>query len=326
MNKTTDMKKILSLIVLMAVFAGTMAGATAKKPKLMVFPSDDRCRERGYMLDANTPDYEKALSDVDMDGAVAVMGDILAEMGYPMFSLKQELKQLHTEGAYGMAVTSKQDGAVMESDRDAVTRNVGADFIVELSLSVKPFGVRRAIEFKAQTIDASSRKILHGDIGSSEASSAPMPVLVKQSVGGFIDNFCHKIDLAFADIEKNGREGSIVFKIADDCPLTFESEVSVDGESGELSEYITYWLEERAVEGACSLNQKSRETLRYDQVRFPLFSTVAAGGFGSKKGKVKAQTMESFVAPISRDLSQFNVSVTTVPIGQGQVYVVLGQR
>lgn len=318
-------KILLTASLLLSAFI-TVDAAEAKKPKIMVFPSDDWCQRKGYMLDEKTPDYEKALQDVDMDGAVAVMGDVMAEMGYQMFSLKQELKQLHTEGAYDMAVTSKADGMVQESDRDLVTRNVGADFIVELALDNKPFGARRAVEFKAQTIDAASRKILHGDIGTSSASSAPTPILVKEAVGGFIDNFCGKIDLAFTDIEKNGREGSIVFKIAEDCPLNFESEVSVDGESGELAEYITYWLEERAVEGACSLNQKSRETLRYDQVRFPLFAAVAAGGFGSKKGKVKSQTMESFVAPISRDLGRFNISVTTVPIGQGQVYIVLGGK
>lgn len=303
---------------------GSILAATAQKPKIILFPSDDWCMQKGYMLDAKTPDYEKALQDSDMDGAIAVMGDIMAEMGYPMFSLKQELKDIHTMGAYDMAVTSKADGMIMESDRDKVTRNVGADFIVELSLVNKPFGVRRAIEFKAQTIDAASHKILHGDIGSSEASSSPMSILVKQAVGGYIDNFCSKIDLAFTDIEKNGREGSITFKIADDCPLNFESEVSVDGESGELADYIEYWISERAVEEACTRKQKSRETLSFDQVRFPLFATVSAGGFGSKKGKVKSQTMESFIAPIARDLQRFGVSVTTVPIGQGQAYIVLG--
>lgn len=321
-----NIRKLLLSLLLLVATGISLCAADAKKPKIMVFPADDWCMRKGYTIDGKMPDYEKALQDPDMDGAVAVMGDIMAEMGYEMFSLKQELKQIHTEGAYDMAVTSRADGMVQESDRDLVTRTVAADFIVELSLDNKPFGARRTIEFKAQTIDAASRKILHGDIGTSSASSAPVPVLVKEAVGGFIDNFCHKIDLAFTNIEQNGREGSIVFKIADDCPLCFEDEVSVDGERGELAEYITYWLEEHAIDGNCSLNQKSRETLRYDQVRFPLFAAVAAGGFGSKKGKVKSQTMESFVSPIARDLARFNVSVTTVPIGQGSVYIVLGGR
>lgn len=318
--------KLLFVVSILLIVNLQSEAVDAKKPKIMVFPSDDWCLRKGYVVDGSLPDYEKALQDPDMDGAVAVMGDVMAEQGYEMFSLKQELKQIHTEDAYGMAVQSKGDGSVMESERDLITRNVGADFIVELSLDNKPFGARRAVEFKAQTIDAASKKILHGDIGTSSASSAPIPILVKEAVGGFIENFCHKIDLAFTNIEENGREGSITFKIADDCPLNFESDVTVDGESGELSEYITYWIEEHAVNGNCSLNQKSRETLRYDQVRFPLVSQVAAGGFGSKKGKTKAQTMETFISPIASDLGRFNISVTTVPIGQGSAYIVLGGK
>lgn len=321
------MKKIFLTLLLLLAAGMTLNAAEAKKPKIMVFPSDDWCMANGFVLPGtNTPDYERALQDPDMDGAVAVMGDIMAEMGYEMFSLKQELKQLHTEGAYGMAVTSKGDGMVQESDRDLVTRNVGCDFIVELSISSKPFGARRAIEFKAQTIDAASRKILHGDIGSSSASSAPTPILVKEAVGGFIDNFCHKIDLAFTKMERDGREGSVVFKIADDCPLCFEDEVSIGGESGELAEYIEYILGECAVDGAYNLNQKSRETLRFDQVRFPLFAAVRAGGFGSRSGKVKSQSMESFIKNVTDKLASFNISATIVPIGQGSAYVVLGRK
>lgn len=320
------LNKILMTLGLVLTLISGVQAQEARKPKIMVFPSDDWCIAHGYMLDNKTPDYEKALQNSDMDAAIGVMGDIMAEMGYDMFSLKQELKQIHTEDAYGMAVTSKGDGMVQESDRDLITRNVGADFIVELSIENKPFGARKAVEFKAQTIDAASKKILQGDAGSSSASSAPTPILVKEAVGGFIDNFCHKIDIAFTDIENNGREGSITFKIADDCPLNFESDVTVDGEHGELADYITYWIEEHAVNGNCSLTQKSRESLRFDQVRFPLVAKATAGGFGSKKGRTRAQTMESFISQISNDLGRLGVSVTTVPIGQGMAYVVLGGR
>lgn len=322
--KRENYRLLLLPLLFIMLFADVCMAADAKKPKIMVFPADDWCKRKGYITSEGTPDYTRALNDVDMDGAVAVMGDVMAEMGYEMFSLKQELKNLNTQEAYGMAITSKGDGMVRESDRDRVTRNVAADFIVELSLDSKPFGVRRAIEFKAQTIDAASKKILHGDIGSSSASSAPLPILVKEAIGGFIDNFCQKIDIAFTRIEQNGREGSIIFKIADDSPLHFEDNVTVDGESGELADYIQYWLEENAMDGNFSLTQKSRETLSFDQVRFPLFAKVTGSGFGAKKGRVKSLTMESFVAPISNALRNMNISVSTTPIGQGSVYVVLG--
>ena len=132
------------------------------------------------------------------------------------------------------------------------------------------------------------------------------------------------MNLAFNRIETEGREGSVTFKIADDCPLNFESTVSIDGESGELADYITYLIEEQAVNGNCNLTQKSRETLRYDQIHFPLVSQVATGGFGSKKGKKKSQTMESFIKAAVSPLSRLNISISIVPIGQGKAYIVLG--
>lgn len=315
-------KLILSALMLVAGII-CMNAVVAKMPKIMIFPSDDWCRAKGYMLEGKS-DYERAVSDPDMDAAVAVLGDIMAGQGFYMFSLKQELKQMQTEAAYDMVMTSQGDGMILESVRDKVTRHVGVDFIVELSLVKKPFGVRQTIEFKAQTLDASSKKVLHGDAGSSSASSSSVPVLIRQAVEGLSINFFEKIVLAFRDIENYGREGSIIFKIAEDCPLNFESVITVDGESGKFADYIAYWLGERAVGGAASKKTQSRESLVYDQVRYPLTAKVAAGGFGSKKGKEQALTMESFVAPIANDLKPFNVSVSTTPIGQGTVYVTFG--
>lgn len=318
------MNKFISFLLLSAVSVAGIYAADAKKPKIMIFPADDWCISHNYVIPGTQkPDYERALANSDMDGAVAVMGDMLAESGYPMFSLKQELKQIHTEDAYDMAVMSKNDGMVQESDRDKLTRNVGCDFIVELSIESKG-GLRHYIEFKAQTIDAASNKILHGDVGSSSASSSPSPVLMKEAVGGFFDNFCHKIELAFADIEKNGREGQLTFKIADDSPFNFESDVTVDGETGELADFIEYWLSEHTVDGNPNIKHKSRESLVIDQVRFPLLATTAAGGFGSKKGRVKALTMESFIKPLEQQLRQLGMNMATVPVGQGYAYVVIG--
>ena len=60
--------------------------------------------------------------------------------------------------------------------------------------------------------------------------------------------------------------------------------------------------------------------MSYEQVRFPLFGK---GKFG---GKPKAINMEGFIKPITSFLSQFGVSVATVPVGIGKAYVVLGGK
>lgn len=320
------MKLFKSIITLtLAMFALAASAQSGQKPKVILFPSDDWCIKRGYVVPGTTtPDYERALRDPDMDGAIAVLGGYMAEMEYPMFSLARELKQLHTEGAYKSVITSNNDGYIEEDDRDAITRNVGADFIVELTVDKGTQGLKEVYNFKVQTIDAASKKILHGDLGTSSSSSGPSNVLLKQAVTMFIEDFCHKLDIAFSDLERNGREGSVTFNIAEDCPLNFESTVHVNGESGKLAEYIEYWLEENTVNGSPNPTQRTRQTLAFDQVRFPLVGKVAKGGFGSKKGHVKSLTMDSFIRAIERDLAPMGISVTVQPIGQGYAFVVLG--
>ena len=112
----------------------------------------------------------------------------------------------------------------------------------------------------------------------------------------------------------------VIFKIASDCPLNFESEVSLNGDTGELNEAIDYWLNEHTVNGSFTQNGKTRNRLSYEQVRFPLFGK---GKFG---GKQKAINMDGFIKPITQFLSQFGISVSTTPIGIGKTYVVLGGK
>ena len=154
----------------------------------------------------------------------------------------------------------------------------------------------------------------------SSASGAPFTTLFDESVLSFMDNFTASIQRHFDDILANGREGSVVFKIAKDSPLNFESNVSLNGETGELNEAIDYWMDEHAINGSYTLSGKSRTRISYEQVRFPL---IGRGKFG---GKQKAINMEGFIKSIESFLSQFGISVSTTPVGIGKAYVVLGRK
>ena len=174
------------------------------------------------------------------------------------------------------------------------------------------------IEFRVTSVDAATSKQIGGEVGRSSASNAPISVLLEEAVLGYMDNFTKSISRHFNDIANNGREGTIIFKIAEGCPLNMDSEVTYDGDSGELSELIDYWMNEHCVNGSYSQSSKSSVRLHFEQVRFPLF---AKGRFG---GKPRAINAESFIKPISSFLTQFGISTTTRPIGLGKVYVILG--
>lgn len=295
---------------------------TAMKPVIMVVPEKAWCINNGFTKDGDpkTPDYEKALLNNDALDVITKMGGIMQERGYPLKNLQSALDELKNESAMDLVLTSKDDGEIVEDELDKLTRVAQADILVNIAFTRTTYGPRNMIEFRVTSIDAATNKQIGGETGRSSASGAPISALLEESVLSFIDNFTGSIQRHFEDMAANGREGSVIFKTASDCPLTFESEVTLNGETGELNEVIDYWMNEHAVKGSYTQSGKTRNRLAYDQVRFPLFGK---GKFG---GKAKALNMEGFIKPITSFLSQFGVSVATVPVGIGRAYVVLGSK
>ncbi len=324
------MKKLFAsfvvLLCTLASFAQSTVEATnqpkAMKPIIMVVPEKAWCINQGFVKanDPNSPDYEKALLNDDILNVITKMGGIMEERGYPLKNLQSALDELKTEGAMDMALTSKADGEIVEDELDQLTRVAQADILVNVAFTRTTYGPRNMVEFRVTSIDAATSKQIGGETGRSSASGAPISSLLEESVLGFIDNFSGSIQRHFDDLVSNGREGSVIFKIVSDCPLNFESEVALNGDTGELNEVIDYWMNEHAVNGSFTQNGKTRNRLSYEQVRFPLFGK---GKFG---GKPKAINMDGFIKPITQFLAQFGISVSTTPVGIGKAYVVLGGK
>lgn len=290
----------------------------AMKPTIMVVPEKAWCINHGYTKNGVQVDYEKALLNNDVLNVITKMGGIMEERGYPLKLLSSTLDELSNEEALDMTLTSKNDGEIVENDLDKLLRVARADIIVNIAFEKKSYGPRNMMEFRVTSVDAATSKQIGGEIGRSSASGAPMSILLEESVLSFIDNFSTSIMRFFQSTVDNGREGTIIFKIATDSPLNFESNVTLNGETGELNEVIDYWLDENTVNGSYSSISKSKVRLVYEQVRFPLFGK---GKFG---GKQKALNAESFIKPVGTFLSQFGLNISVTPIGLGKAYVVIG--
>lgn len=324
------MKKLFISFMALLCTLGAFAQSTAEninqpkamKPIIMVVPEKVWCINQGFVKDGDpkSPDYEKALLNNDVLNVITKMGGIMQERGYPLKNLQSALDQLKNESAMDLALVSKADGEIVEDELDQLTRVAQADILVNIAFTRTTYGPRNMVEFRVTSIDAATSKQIGGETGRSSASGAPISALLEESVLGFIDNFTGSIQRHFEDLVANGREGSVIFKIANDCPLTFESEVNLNGDTGELNEVIDYWMNEHTVNGSFTQNGKTRNRLSYEQVRFPLFGK---GKFG---GKPKAINMDGFIKPITQFLSQFGLSVSTTPVGIGKAYVVLGGK
>lgn len=324
------MKKLFISFMALLCTLGAFAQSTAEninqpkamKPIIMVVPEKTWCINQGFVKDGDpkSPDYEKALLNNDVLNVITKMGGIMQERGYPLKNLQSALDELKNESAMDLALVSKADGEIVEDELDQLTRVAQADILVNIAFTRTTYGPRNMVEFRVTSIDAATSKQIGGETGRSSASGAPISALLEESVLGFIDNFTGSIQRHFEDLVANGREGSVIFKIANDCPLTFESEVNLNGDTGELNEVIDYWMNEHTVNGSFTQNGKTRNRLSYEQVRFPLFGK---GKFG---GKPKAINMDGFIKPITQFLSQFGLSVSTTPVGIGKAYVVLGGK
>ncbi len=315
------MKKIHTFVyVLMAMMCASFAGKAqvAKKPTIMIVPAADWCQRNGYTDSSGNCDYSKALSNPDMLSAIASMGDLMAAENYPMLSLEQALANADTEEVYAMLLTSKGDGMIVESETDRLSRYGGADIMLSMSLEEVKRGPNKSIEFRVTSTDAASGKILHGDVGKSRNSCASPGMLVKEAMHDLMPTFYDRINCHFAAMDQEGREGAVVFMIADDCPIHMESTVCMNGDEGELAEYIEYWLDEHCVKGAHSQPQKSRTRLAFNQMKMPLFGK---GKFGNKP---KALDASSFIKGMEKDLASFGISMSTTPVGIGKVLVTLG--
>lgn len=312
-------KLILSLLLLLSA-GSSMAQQSAQKPVVMVVPEKSWCLNQGYTSDGRTVDYEKALRNDDVLNAITKMGAIMADRGYPLKLLSSTLDELHNEAALDMALSSRNDGEIMEDNLDQLLRVANADIMVNVAFTRTNYGPRRLIEFRVTSVDAATQKQITGDVGRSSASSAPIGVLVEEAVSGFMDSFSGQLMRHFNNTVSKGREGTIVFKIASDAPLNFESEVTLNGETGELADAIEYWLQENSLSESFTTQNKSRVQLAFEQVRFPLYGKSK---FGNRQRSINA---EGWIKQITPFLQQFGLSVATTPIGIGKVYVVLGGR
>lgn len=302
----------------------------AKKPTIMVVPSDAFCERNGYTyrinntgLVTNAPDYARAMrEDSDIRTLVSAMGDFMAKNDFPIQSLEQELKRLQTEDAELMLMTGKSSGAsIEETPVERLRRTAKADIILDLDYEIHRNGPKKQISFNLQAIDAYSSKIISGNTGVSSDANVPMTTLLEECVLSFKDNFLSGLQHHFDDLFANGREISVTLLRYDNCPVDFEDEFEVNGDEYELAEIIEAWFADNCVEGRFSIQSKSASMLRFNQVRIPLYSQ-------NMNGRDVAIDAEGFVRPLVRLLKKkpYNLTVGSTPRGLGDVWITIGDK
>lgn len=326
------MKKLI-LFVAILLCSSLVAFGQAKKPTIMVVPSDGWCLRNGYTQEFNNmgtvvsvPDYSAAfLKNTEIRTMVSAMADFMAKNGFPIQSLEAELNRIKQESAEMAMMEGKMSGSVVaETPIERLRRTAKADIILNLDYTIHKLGPRQQVEFNLQAVDAYTSKIISGNTGTSSpiSSSTPPVSILEESVLSFKDNFLNGLQNHFNDLFANGREVTVTLFRYDNCPVDFESEITINGVTVELADVIEAWFADQTKAGRFSLASKSANRMRFNQVRIPLYQ------INPLNGKERAIDANGFVGGLVSMLRKppYNLVVGRTPKGLGEVWITIGDK
>lgn len=169
------------LMIALLFFSSVAVFGQAKKPTLMVMPSDAWCNEHGYMqtydnqgTQEKVPDYKAAVStDKQLNAVISKINNLMADRGFPLKDLQQTLKTLNNDAAEDALLTSKAGNSVAESPLDRLRRRAKPDIIMEIDWTENKMGPKSSITYNLRALDAYSDKQVAGAEGTGKGSFLP---------------------------------------------------------------------------------------------------------------------------------------------------------
>lgn len=270
-----EMKRLLLAIAASVLCVAGVFAQAAKKPTIMVVPSDVWCNTHGYTTQFEAmgtteilPDYDKALiSNVELNVAISKIGEMMSSRGCPLKLLSAELKSIKTSNVERM-VMAAGDGGVAESPLDVLRRVAKADIWLQLTWSINQSGPRRSLTFNLQAIDAYTNKQVAATSGTGNPTfTTELPVLLEEAIVTRIDAFNDQLGDYFAGLFDTGREVTLECMVTNGSDVNFESEVGDDV----LSFIIEDWVEANVKEGqTANLTDATENVMKFEQVKIPM--------------------------------------------------------
>jgi len=318
------MKKyaLLSILLLSAIIGFSQA----KKPTIMVIPSDNWCIKNGYVQSQDVmgtiktfPDYKAAVqNDTELLMVLSKINTLMADRGFPLKNLESVLKTLETQSAEVSLLNSKSGADLAESPIDVLTRTANADIIIQLTYVVNTVGPKKSITFMLQGLDAYTNKQIAGAQGTGQPSfSTELTVLLEEAVISYIDDFNSRLQNHFNDLFANGREVALQVRVFNGAAFDIEQEFDWKGKKLECGEIIEDWVADNTVQKRYSLSSSSENRMIFEQVRIPLFDD-----------RDRPMDTRRWVRDLRTMLTgaPFNTPVKIYTRGLGEVWLILGEK
>ena len=320
------MRNLLVFILSLVFGLSSISQAqNAKKPTIMVVPSDNWCVQNGFVQTFNNqgtsrtiPDYRKALQNSpELLQVISQINGMMAERGFPLKDLEGTLNQLEQEAADdAMRMSSKTGGGVSTSPTDQLKMVAKADIWMQLTWTLEKKGPKKSISFNLRGLDAYTSKQIATAVGTGQPSmSANVSSLLEEAVLAHIDNFNSSLMDHFTDLMENGREVIVRIKVWDDWGEDLESEFGDDDE--ELTYIIQDWFDENTKD--YNLTNETENMMYLEQVRIPVFYT-------NSKGKERAYDVNRLGRDLKKYLKQFDIQAKDENEGLGKLTLWLGHK
>lgn len=309
------------LFAMVMILLSYQTFSQAKKPTIMVVPSDVWCSKNGYMMEFDNqgsverfPDYKRAFQDnSDLLLVISKINELMADRGFPLKNLESSLKSMQSESAEDAMLTNKSGSDASESPIDKLKKTAKADIWMQVTWTINQTGPKKSITFNLQGLDAYSDKQVAGASGTGLPSfSAELPVLLEEAVLANLDNFNAQLSRHFDDLFANGREVVLRIKKWDSFAGDLESEY--DGE--ELGVIIENWVSDNTVQNRFSTSDATENMMLFEQARIPLYDALN-----------KAVDTRKWAGGLQKMLrDKYNITAKLMTKGLGQASLVIGEK
>jgi hypothetical protein len=315
------MKKIqLILLFLFIIGINQNIFGQAKRPSIMVLPSDNWCEQRYFMTEFDNqgtkqkvPNYKQAIQeDTELGQVITKLNTLLTRKAFNPKVAEQELKSIEAKTAEDNMTKSVASGAqIFESQLDKLRKRVKMDIIIQIWWKINK---DKSVSFSLEALDAYTNISIGGQTFNAPPSEDVMPVKLEKAILNSFDPFLVDLQNHFSDILTNGREILISLKHWNNWDKNFETEIN--GE--ELTDYINKWMTENTVNHSPNRVEASENVIVYEQVRIPIYD---------KDGKTPLDARE-FAKGLQKYLkaSPFNYEVKLMQRGLGEAILILGEK
>jgi len=313
-------------LLALLLFSSVLGYSQAKKPTIMVIPSDNWCIKNGYVQSQDVmgtiktfPDYKAAVqNDTELLMVLSKINTLMADRGFPLKNLESVLKTLETQSAEVSMLNSKSGADLAESPIDVLTRTANADIIIQITYVVNTVGPKKSVTFMLQGLDAYTNKQIAGAQGTGQPSfSTELTVLLEEAVISYIDDFNSRLQNHFNDLFANGREVALQVRVFNGAAFDIEQEFDWKGQKLECGEIIEDWVADNTVQKRYSLSSSSENRMIFEQVRIPLFDD-----------RDRPMDTRRWVRDLRTMLTgaPFNTPVKIYTRGLGEVWLILGEK